>query len=337
MKLKHILITSILIAIIPISYFFDRTDFTEKGNINTVNPVIGDASFHAKFGVPPDASTDEFTRVQTHLSYAEELLRKKDISGLSLEQQKSRIQLLDLLHEYWQAGKFPANTKYENERRPCFIDANGTICAVGYLVEQTAGRSLAERINQLFQYATISEMILPELNEWISESGFTPEEIATIQPTYNYMWTPPSRVVLAGGGMSTRSFGAGYPAFDIGIENEKGKSNQSVLLRYESLGPEDNLTGLRFGIAKNLFRQHLLGIGITPSFFLDNNHAGANIKPDLALSLVSGAARNMSIQMIVSYGYDFALSQADYFPISRHDLSVHLLLRLGKGTRFRDY
>lgn len=335
MRTNIIFLISIL-AIAVLSYYGLKVP-KQKDHNNTVNPVIGDASYFARFGVEPDATTDEFTRVQTHLSYAEELLRNKNVSGLSYDQLQNRYHMLDLLHQYWQNGKFPVNTKYENERRPCFIDESGTICAVGYLVEQTAGKELAERINHLFQYDKISNMILPELTRWIFESGLTAEEIATIQPTYHYMWTPPNQVVLAGGGMSTRSIGEGYPAFDIGIEKNKGKSNRSVLLRYESLGPEDNLTGLRLGIAGNVFRQHLLGVGITPSFFLDNNHTGANIKPDIALSLVSGAGKNMSIQMMLAYGYDFALNHADYFPVSRHDVSLHLLLRLGKGSRYREY
>ncbi len=61
---------------------------------------------------------------------------------MSAEMQARRAHLLNLLHEYRSAGRFPKN--YEREgRKPRFIDRDGTICAVGYLIEQTAGWATA--------------------------------------------------------------------------------------------------------------------------------------------------------------------------------------------------
>ena len=68
----------------------------------------------------------------------EELLGNKDVSDLSDEHQKKRKMALQFLHQYWTAGVFPINYDYA-ERRPCFIDREGNICAVGYLVAKTAG------------------------------------------------------------------------------------------------------------------------------------------------------------------------------------------------------
>ena len=148
-----------------------------------INTIIGDISYLEKFGELPDRSTDEQLRIVTHLAYAEQLLRNKDVSELSIELQDKRAALLDLLHDYWKSGVFPTNYD-KRDRRPCFIDNDGVICAVGYLVEQTAGRQAAEDISALFQYDYVVDMDVPELAEWVANSGLTIEEYAIIQPTY---------------------------------------------------------------------------------------------------------------------------------------------------------
>lgn len=150
---------------------------------NDINPIIKNESFVKKFGFEPNQYTDDNLRIKTHLAYVESILLKKDISTLTPVQKKKRMRCIRLLHRYWVAGVFPENTKYE-DRRPCFIDGKGSICAVGYLVEQTAGRALAEYINSRFQYAYIKEINLPELGNWVLQSGLTLEECAMIQPAY---------------------------------------------------------------------------------------------------------------------------------------------------------
>jgi hypothetical protein len=150
----------------------------------TINPIIGDISFEKKYGTAPDADTDDNLRIAAHLEYAEMQLRKRDVSQLSAEMRGKRALMLDLLHEYRSAGIFPKNYDHK-ERKPCFIDRDGTICAVGYLVERTAGRSVAEDINSRHKYATILEMNDSKVEEWIAESGLSKEECAMIQPAYN--------------------------------------------------------------------------------------------------------------------------------------------------------
>lgn len=151
-----------------------------------VNSVIGNASFVAAFGVEPDENTDNDLRIKTHLEYVAHALRGKDISHLSAELRTKRLQLLDLLNSYTDAGKFPKNYDYSDERKPCFIDRDGNICAVGFLVEQTVGRAAAERINSDYKYETIFNMDNKLVNEWIASSGLTKEECAMIQPAYQY-------------------------------------------------------------------------------------------------------------------------------------------------------
>lgn len=152
----------------------------------TINPVIGDSSYLLAFGQLPDENSNEQLRIRTHLMHVEQRLRTADCSGLTAEQCTAREAVLDHLRMYAERGQFPLNTAYENERRPCFIDEKGTICAVGYLVEQTAGRTFAEQINKLHQYDVIADMRLPQLAEWADRNGLTVNECAMIQPAYAY-------------------------------------------------------------------------------------------------------------------------------------------------------
>ncbi len=133
---------------------------TSPVTASTINAVLGDTSFLHTFGVPPPLGTDERLRIRTHLAYVEQLLRAAPLQHLASEQQQKRAFLLDKLHEYWQRGRFPKNTAFPHELRPCFIDGEGNICAVGYLVEQDSGRAAAERINTLYQYEYVPEAAL---------------------------------------------------------------------------------------------------------------------------------------------------------------------------------
>lgn len=185
-------------------------------NSQTINPLLGDISFISKFGQPPTATTDEDMRIKTHLEYVENLLRQKDCSNLTPEHQDKRKKLLDLLHDYWIAGIFPRNYDYKDKRVPCFIDKDGRICAVGFLVEQTAGRQIAEAINDNHKYDKLLAMKNKSVDSWVATSGLTKEECAMIQPEYggyinntNYNYISPgygiSSSVLGGVSLSVNA------------------------------------------------------------------------------------------------------------------------------------
>lgn len=148
---------------------------------NSINPVIGDLSAFASDIENPN-SLSESERIKTHLLYVESVLRNKPIK--ESKTLHKRHQLLDALLSYIHKGVFPKNYDYPSERKPCFIDRDGNICAVGYLVEQTAGRAVAEYINSKFQYDELLAMNDPTLDQWIENSGFSKRELAMIQPAY---------------------------------------------------------------------------------------------------------------------------------------------------------
>lgn len=150
----------------------------------SINSVLGDASFVAAFGRLPSHAVDEDLRIVIHLEYVERLLRGRDVHVLPWPLQQERLRNIEHLRAYRMHRIFPRNHDYPGERRPCFIDRDGRICAVGYLVEQSAGRDVAKRINSTFQYARIREMQSPDLQSWLAGSGLTLEEAAMIQPEY---------------------------------------------------------------------------------------------------------------------------------------------------------
>ncbi|TND07879.1 MAG: hypothetical protein FD123_2869 [Bacteroidetes bacterium] len=172
-----------------------------RGNTG-INAAIGDESFYKTFGTSPLPGCPGKLRVQTHLAYVEQLLRAAPVNHLDAEQQKHRSLLLDQLHRYTIAGAFPENKKFPGEHRPCFIDARRNICAVGYLIEQSAGRALAEKINADFQYAYLGEITVPELEAWIRWSGLSAAECAMIQPAYG--GTEYARVVIGNDSLVSR-------------------------------------------------------------------------------------------------------------------------------------
>ena len=194
----------------------------------TVNAVIGDISFIETFGQKPTNETDENKRLQTHLKYVEKQLRSKNISSLTKKQKENRLKMLDLLNEYWTAGVFPKNYDHPDKRIPCFIDKNGNICAVGYLIEQTAGRKIAEEINSNFKYEYLLAMNDQTVDSWVQSSGLTKQECAMIQPAYGP--APSDNYISPAYGVSSSLVGGLNLSLNTinGIQISKGANNKTV-------------------------------------------------------------------------------------------------------------
>ena len=155
----------------------------EATPVQPVNAVIGNESYRATFGEAPKAGTSEQLRLRTHLAYVEGLLRARDVSHLPPAQRERRTRLLDQLRAYRKRGVFPQNT-YQRGRTPVFIDTQGRLCAVGFLIAQSAGREAAERINERYRLDRIADMDAPAVEKWAERHGFTLRELAMIQPCY---------------------------------------------------------------------------------------------------------------------------------------------------------
>ncbi|MFT3675347.1 MAG: hypothetical protein QM781_05570 [Chitinophagaceae bacterium] len=182
MKKKIVLLLLALPCLTP--FFVSGKPSHPNISRQSVNAIIGDKSFESIYGCKPLSCLDETFRIQTHLNYVLTLLQQKSTSHLNSTQQHKREQILQLLQRYIRDAQFPVNAAYPDQRRPCFIDASGNICAVGYLLQETSGRAAAEAINAKHQYAYVMDMQEPALEQWAADNGLTLEECAMIQPTY---------------------------------------------------------------------------------------------------------------------------------------------------------
>jgi antitoxin component YwqK of YwqJK toxin-antitoxin module len=147
------------------------------------NHRVGDDSFTAKHGRAPTSKDSEKTRMRVHLEFVRAELAKRPATKPELE--KRRAELLGYLDDYIAKGITPTNWNLP-WRTPVFIDDDGAICAVGYLIQRSVGRALPERIaaSHKFDYLEDIAAAMPEVASWIASSGFTHDELASIQPGY---------------------------------------------------------------------------------------------------------------------------------------------------------
>jgi hypothetical protein len=130
--------------------------------------------------------TSEAERIAEHLHRVAERLAARPPKVNAWEIVQRRRILLDTLNAYAARGRFPLNADVPG-RTPVFIDEAGTACAVGQLMISSGYAELAARIHQEKNHAYIHGIALPEVAEWATAHGFTTDELAWIQPTYDHM------------------------------------------------------------------------------------------------------------------------------------------------------
>lgn len=151
-------------------------------------------SFDGVLDNTPVAFHNDTERIAQHLRLVREHLASHTPEGLSASQATERATLLEALGTYADAGIFPQNYVLPY-RNPIFIDPHGTACAVGQLMIESGHRALAERIDAAMETGYLAEIIADErfsnpVHDWASTHGFTPDELAWIQPGYppNIPW-----------------------------------------------------------------------------------------------------------------------------------------------------
>jgi len=295
-----------------------------------INPIVGDQSYILKYGKAPNETTSDQVRIATHLEYAEFVLRSKDVSGMSEEQVSKRNHLLDLLHAYFTRGIFPVNDDETDERRPCFIDHEGTICAVGYLIEQTAGHEVAELVSERFRYNEILEMNDPVVLNWIQECGLTQEECAMIQPGYGPRFVREPQLSY---GVSYRIQDNFYHSFGFHLLKYQAYGFRSAFhgdlisssgIRFDLLNNGNFSAGIRY--AKTVGQRKRFGtLGIMPECFRYNNVWGMNLKPEF------GLYRTWKFfEFGVAYSYAIPIISESAYGAGRHDITARV------GLNFTD-
>ena len=146
------------------------------------NHHTGDDGFVADLGREPTPG-EEKLRMHEHFVAVRARLAALPATRPDLE--GKRHQLLAALDTYIGQGVTPDNDVLP-WRTPVFIDDKGVICAVGFLIQQSAGRPLAEKVAAAHRYSFIEDIAkdMPEVRAWVAESGFTLDELGQIQPGY---------------------------------------------------------------------------------------------------------------------------------------------------------
>ena len=169
-----------------------ETENTMTSDTTPLNAAIGDAGFYATFGWSPGPRDRGNVRIRSHFDYVVARLRNRDCSELKASVRARRERCIELLEGYRDAGVFPVNS-YLEDRTPVFIDAEGRLCAVGYLIAQTAGLRASEEIAAAHRLSLIEDIDLPIIDAWAADYGFERHELAMIQP--NYDWAGAATIV----------------------------------------------------------------------------------------------------------------------------------------------
>lgn len=119
----------------------------------------------------------EQKRIQIHLKKVEEDLRQGSVS-------EERSKTLDDLREYRRRGVFPENPDFLS-REPFFVGPEGTLCAVGYLLDEGGKPELVEKISEERNNVYLEDVEDSEITDSINDLGLKMEEAERIQPGYS--------------------------------------------------------------------------------------------------------------------------------------------------------
>lgn len=152
-------------------------------------PSVFDDARTVRFSSDAARIAEHLHRVLEHLA----LHAPVGVGPLALAQRRG---LLEALDSYADRGIFPVNDSVPG-RSPVFIDPLGNACAVGHLMISSGHGALAERISAEMNLAYVHDIALPEVAVWAATNGFTIDELAWIQPTYDHMKVRDPRVVAS--------------------------------------------------------------------------------------------------------------------------------------------
>ena len=293
--------------------------------------------------LPDTAYADEAARIRHHLSAVHEVLTARSPAGLSPKRATARAASLAHLRAYLERGRFPVNAAHP-ARTPYFVDGDGTHCAVGYLLYRGGATELVDRIRRETNngYVLTDLVAYPELGDWAADNGFTPEELAWIQPGYaaTYLLRPAafgSGLGLDGGqvtaAVSLRDaiyLGGDFTHVDgvaaAGIARINGESVTSVPdapthvtalaaapgsddLLYASVDPATGQTTIGvYAAAAEVFRAPLtLGIGDRVFF-----HAAAGASPMALVGAMRAPTSELAVYALSADGLRFERVAEDY-------------------------
>lgn len=154
-------------------------------------PADADASVKSvAFTEPPTPPTlgavaADASRLRAQLARVEHRLRARTPAGFSTDELQNRRRVLQDLRRYRNRGIFPVNTDFPDRRVPYFVDRNGTLCALAYLIWESGHRNLVAEVVATNNNGRVRELASnPRLQHWLQEHGLTVGEASMIQPAY---------------------------------------------------------------------------------------------------------------------------------------------------------
>jgi hypothetical protein len=157
--------------------------FSSPGNLPKKGAVVRDRLANL-FERLSEFNTEVNGRVSGHLAYVESLLRMRSTRHLSETQRANRELLLDLLVVYASGRSYPQGLFQKGEDRPCYVDDEGVFCPVGFLLARTAGQQFAQAVCAAKSAEDLPQATRDRLEQWISYSGFSDEELSLLQPRF---------------------------------------------------------------------------------------------------------------------------------------------------------
>lgn len=157
--------------------------FSSPGNLPKKGVIVRDRLANL-FERLSEIDTEVKGRVSGHLAYAESLLRMRSTRHLSETQRANRELLLDLLVVYASGRSYPQGLFQKGEDSPCYVDDQGVFCPVGFLLARTAGQQFAQAVCAAKSADELPRTLRDRLDQWISLSGFTDEELSLLQPRF---------------------------------------------------------------------------------------------------------------------------------------------------------
>lgn len=128
---------------------------------------------------------DERRRLDRHFRRVLRQLRRHTPHGLTASAQQRRRAHIAELERYRKRGRFPLNEHHPGRRLPIFVDAHGTRCAMGHLIDRAGGGAIVDFVAANHNLARVHDLAaLPAFVAWLTANGLTVDEAALIQPSY---------------------------------------------------------------------------------------------------------------------------------------------------------
>jgi hypothetical protein len=156
-----------------------------KSRLCDVNPNWSRMTLAQVDVVDSESAVDEVSLLQMHFRLVIDRLNAANVDALMDWQLKERHRNINRLREYMLQGEFPRNV-FVAGRRPVFIDPWGVHCAVGHLIAVSGHADLAQQINREHRLDVLGDIQTNGLVEWQAASGLRMDELALIQPHYQF-------------------------------------------------------------------------------------------------------------------------------------------------------